>query len=343
MSSLKSKLVVVSAAFGLAAASLAGAPAATAQNLVDVTFSLDFIPLGRHAPWYVAKAKGYYKEEGLNVKIIASKGSAKVIQAIESGLADIGFADVPGVVMARAAGATLKMVAVNYQRAPYAIFSLSPGANITSAKQLEGLTLGSGAGSFTPKVIGGYMQQQGLDPSKLSITNVAPPARGAMLLAGKVPAIEFFVMAQPGLARAAAKDGKELKTFLLGGNGLELYSNGIAATEAYIKKNPDIMKKFVRAALRGWQYPLRNPKEAAKLQRQYIDALDPEIIAAEIEVLKTLAVTDDTKANGLGWFDPAKIASSRDFVLKNVDVKGTPPAVEDIYVSGFLPETPIKP
>ena len=47
------------------------------------------------------------------------------------------------------------------------------------------------------------MQQQGLDPSKLSITNVAPPARGAMLLSGKVPAIEFFVLGEIYLTHSA--------------------------------------------------------------------------------------------------------------------------------------------
>ena len=52
---------------------------ASAQKLTDVTFSLDFIVLGRHAPWYVALTKGYYKEEDLNVKIIPGKGSAQVI------------------------------------------------------------------------------------------------------------------------------------------------------------------------------------------------------------------------------------------------------------------------
>ena len=52
---------------------------ASAQELTDVTFSLDFIVLSRHAPWYVALAKGYYKEEGLNVKIIPGKGAAQVI------------------------------------------------------------------------------------------------------------------------------------------------------------------------------------------------------------------------------------------------------------------------
>lgn len=343
MNSVKSKATGVLVALATAVAFVSTPPPAKAQGLVDVTFSLDFIPLGRHAPWYVAKAQGYYEEEGLNVEIITSKGTAKVVQAIESGLADIGFADVPGVIFGRAGGATLKMVAVNYQKAPYAIFSLNPGANVTTAEQLEGLNLGSGAGSFTPKVIRGFMKQRGLDPEKLNITNVAPPARAGMLVSEKVPAIEFFVMAEPGLARAAAKDDKELKTYLLANNGLELYSNGIAAQESYLQENPEVVRGFVRAALRGWQYTLRNPEEAAEMQRQYVEGLDPEIIAAEIEVLKTLAITDDTEAHGLGWFDPAKMASSRQFVLDNVDVEGTPPEVEDIYATGFLPEEPIKP
>ena len=245
--------------------------------------------------------------------------------------------------MARAGGSTLKMVAVNYQKAPYAIFSLDPGANVTSAKDLEGLTLGSGAGSFTPKVIRGFMSQKGLDPNKLKITNVAPPARGGMLLSGKVPAIEFFVMAKPGLTRGAKKSNANLKTYLLGADGLELYANGIAATEKYLKENPEVVKKFVRAALRGWQFTLRNPEKSAKLQVQYIKALDPEIIAAEIEVLKSLAVTDDTKANGLGWFDPAKMKTSRDFVVKHAEVAGKPPAAADIYMEGFLPAKSFKP
>src|SRR5665213_2512305 len=171
-------------------ASAQGSP----QALTKVIFSLDFIPLGRHAPWYAALAEGYYKDEGLDVSIIPSQGTAQVIQAVESGTANIGFVDVPSVIIARGNGSKLKLVAVNYVKAPYAIFSLSNGANVTEPKQLEGLNLGSGAGSFTPKVIQGFMAQKGLDPNKLTISNVAPPARATMLLSGKIPAIEFFVI-----------------------------------------------------------------------------------------------------------------------------------------------------
>lgn len=334
---------IISAVFLGMAVVIGGSIPGQAQELKNVTFSLDFIPLGRHAPWYVGVEKGFYKAEGLKVKIITSRGSAAVIQAVESGLADIGFVDVPGVAFGRSGGSTIKMVAVNYQKAPYAIFSLDNGANVTTAKQLEGLTIGSGAGSFTPKVIRGFMAQKGLDPNKLKISNVAPPARAAMLLSGKVPAIDFYVMSEVGLSAGAKKSGANLTTYLLGDHGLSLYANGIGAKESYIKANPDIMKKFVRASLKAWQYTLRNPRESAKMQIRHIKALNEDIIVKEIAIIGNLAVTDDTKKNGLGWFSKAKMQESLDFVRKYAPPKGKLPNVEDLFVAGFLPDPPIKP
>ena len=323
---------------------MASAVAADAQSApTKVVFSLDFIPLGRHAPWYAALEEGYFKAEGLDVSIIPAQGTAQVIQAVESGTANIGFVDVPSVAIARGNGSKLKMIAVNYQKAPYAIFSLSTGANVTQPKQLEGLTLGSGAGSFTPKIIQGFMTQHGLDPAKLTISNVAPPARAPTLMSGQIPAIEFFVMSKPGL-EAGARDAKaELRTFLLADHGLTLYANGIAATEDTIAKNPDVLKRFVRAALKGWKFAIANPEKAAADEIKHVPSLKPETIVAEIRIVADLAVTADTKKNGLGWFDPAKMKSNLDFVAKYVGIAGKAPEAADIYAAGFLPSPAITP
>ncbi len=337
------RIAAVSLGIFSCAATAVPASAQGTKPLTKVVFSLDFIPLGRHAPWYAALAEGYFKDEGLDVSIIPGQGTAQVIQAVESGTANIGFVDVPSLVLARSNGSKIKIVAVNYQKAPYAIFSLSPGANVTQPKQLEGLTLGSGAGSSTPKIIKGFMAQQGLDPNKLKISNVAPPARASTLLAGKIPAIEFFVMAKPGLTAGAKSNNAELRTLLLADYGLELYSNSIAAREDYIAKNPDVMKRFVRAALKGWKFALANPEKAAADEIKYVPSLKPKVIVAEIKVVADLAVTADTKKNGLGWFDPAKIKSNVDFVKKYIGVKGKPPAPTDLYATGFLPSPAIKP
>src|SRR6185437_5924316 len=200
-----------------------------------------------------AIAEGHFKAEGLDVSIIPSQGTAQVIQLVESGTAQLGFIDLPGLVLARGNGSKIKMVAVNYQKAPYAIFSLSTGANVTTAKQLEGLTLGSGAGSFTPKVLAGYMAQQGLDSNSLHIVNIAPSARASALMAKTVPSIEFFLMSQPGLVAAAKDVHAGLQTFFPADHGLDLYSNGVGVSEDYLAKNPDVVKRFMRAAIKGWK------------------------------------------------------------------------------------------
>ncbi len=322
--------------------SLSGIASAQAV-LTKVVFTLDFIPLGRHAPWYAALAEGYYKDEGLDVSIIPAQGTAQAVQAVESGTAQIGFIDVPSAIIARTSGSKIKMVAVNYVKAPYAVFSLSPGANVTEPKQLEGLNLGSGAGSFTPKVIQGFMAQHGLDPSKLTISNVAPPARATTLMSGQIPAIEFFVMAKPGLEASAKAANMELRTLLLADHGLELYGNGIAATEDYLDKNADVVRRFVRASLKGWKFAMANPEKAAADQIQFVPTLKPEGIVAELKVVQDLAVTDESKKNGLGSFSPAQMKANVDFMEKYVGLSGKTPAPGDVYATGFLPTPPIMP
>jgi NitT/TauT family transport system substrate-binding protein len=337
--------IAIGSAFAMLVATVAAVTGANAQDkgLTKVIWSLDFIPLGRHAPWYAALGEGYFREEGLDVSIIPGQGTAQAVQAIESGTAQLSFVDLPSIVLARANGAKVKMLAVNYEKSPYAVFSLSTGANVTTPKQLEGLTLGSGAGSFTPKIIQGFMAQRGLDPSKLVISNVAPPARASALLTRQVPAIEFFVMARPGL-ELGAKDAKaELRTLLLANEGLDLYSNGIVATDAYIAKNPDVAKRFVRAALRGWKFALENPGKAAEHQIRSIPSLKPDAITAELAVVRELALTPAVNANGFGWFDPEKMQANLDFVAKYIGISGTVPKAADLYATGFLPTPAIKP
>src|SRR3954454_9108797 len=111
------RLVVSAACGALFLGMFHGGAAAQGAPPAKIVFSLDFIPLGRHAPWYAALAEGYFKDEGLDVSIIPAQGTAQVIQAVESGVANIGFVDVPSVAIARSNGSKLKMLAVNYQKA----------------------------------------------------------------------------------------------------------------------------------------------------------------------------------------------------------------------------------
>ncbi len=326
-------------AAGLAAACLMTTAAQAQQQ--DVKFILDFISLGRHAPWYVALGKGYFKEEGLNVTILPSKGTADAIRSVATGTTELGFIDIPSLVAAGSAASAVKIVAVNYQKPPYCIFSLDPGANIDSAKKLVNLELGSSSASFLPKIWAAVMEMNGVDSKTMKIVNIDGAARVPMLATRKVASIDLFIMSEPAIRRAVP-DAKPVCLFA-GDLGLEIYANSIGVNEEFLKKNPEAVKKFVRAALRGWKDTFANPQEAAQIQLQHVKALDPQIIVEEIAILRRIAITPDVQSNGLGFVTPARMKNTVDFINKNIEVPGDKLTAEQIYVPGFLPEKPILP
>lgn len=324
-----------------AIAACLSAPAAQAQQMTDVKFILDFISLGRHAPWYVALGKGYFKDEGLNVTILPSKGTADAIRTVATGGAELGFIDIPSLVAAGGAGSVIKIVAANYQKPPYCIFSLNPGANIDTAKKLAGIELGSSSASFLPKIWQAVMEMNGVDSKTMKVVNIDAPARVPMLAARKVPSIDLFIMSEPAIRRAVP-DAKPVCLFA-GDLGLEIYANSIGVHEDYLKKNPDVVKKFVRAALRGWKDTFDNPKEAAQIQLQFVKALDPQIIVEEIDILRRVAITPEVQKNGLGYITLDRMKTTVDFINKNIEVPGEKLTAEQIFAPGYLPEKPVLP
>ncbi|MGC2777303.1 MAG: ABC transporter substrate-binding protein [Bradyrhizobium sp.] len=316
------------------------APAVFAQER-DVKFVLDFISLGRHAPWYVALGKGYFKEEGLNVTIMPSKGTADAIRTVVTGGAEFGFIDIPSLVAAGGAGSVVKIVAANYQKPPYCVFSIDNGANIDSAKKLAGFELGSSSASFMPKIWQAIMEMNGVDSRTMKIVNIDAPSRVPMLAARKVQSIDLFLMSAPSVKRAIT-DGKPVCLFA-GDLGLEIYANSIGVHEDFLKKAPEAVRKFVRAALRGWKYTFEHPDEAAQVELQYVKALDPQIIVEEIEILRRVAITPEVQKNGFGSMTLERMKTTVDFINSHVDVPGEKLTVGQIYAPGYLPGTPITP
>jgi NitT/TauT family transport system substrate-binding protein len=316
-------------------------PAAGIAQERDLKFTLDFIPLGRHAPWYVALAKGYYKEEGLNVSIASARGTADSIRSLDSGAADVGFIDIPSLVAAGADNSSIRMVAVNYQLPPYSVFSINPGANITRPQDMVGKEFSAGNASLIPRIHQAFMKQNGLDPSTLKIVNLDPGSLVAALAARRIQSIGLFAMSETAIKRAV-QDG-EVKHMLLADHGLDIYANGIGVRDDFLAKNPDSVRRFVRASLRGWKDALANPEEAAQLQAQMVKTLNPTVIAEELQVVRRLAVVPDTQKNGLGWIDRDKLKRTVDFVNANIEVAGRRFSADDIYRDGYLPQEAIRP
>jgi NitT/TauT family transport system substrate-binding protein len=233
------------------------------------------------------------------------------------------------------------MVAVNYQRPPYSVFSLDPGASITRPQDMAGKEFSAGNASLIPRIHQAFMKLNNVDPASLKIVNLEPGSLVAALATRKIQSIGLFAMSEKAIKRAV--EGAEVKHMLLADHGLDIYAIGIGVRDDYLQRNPDIVRGFVRASLRGWKYALANPEEAAQIQSQYVKTLSPTVIVEELEVVKRLAVVPDTQKYGLGWVDDAKLRRTVDFVNSNFDVARQRYKAEDIFRAGYLPKEPILP
>jgi NitT/TauT family transport system substrate-binding protein len=171
-----------------------------------VTFVTDFGYLGRHAYYFVALDKGYYKAANLDVDIVRGQGSADAVKQVAAGTAQIGFADAASLILARANdNVPVKMVAVIYDKAPHAIFALK-GSGISKPKDLEGRNVADAAASSIPKMFPAYAKAAGIDASKVKWTVVASDAIAATLALGRADAVGYYTISEALLKKTTGKN-----------------------------------------------------------------------------------------------------------------------------------------
>jgi NitT/TauT family transport system substrate-binding protein len=314
----------------VAATILAAAFVASAAQAVEVNFITDFGFNGRHAYYYVALDKGYYKAEGLDVTILRGQGSIDAVKKVASGAAMIGFADAGALALARSNdNIPVKLLAIIYATPPHAVFALAD-SGIKGPKDLEGKTVADSAFSAIPLIFKAYAQATGIDAQKVKWIAADSAALPGLLATGKVDAIGQFTVGQPLLA--AAVTPKALVRLAYKDAGLDYYANGIIATEATIKDHPDVLKAFIRATFKGMRDAFANPTEAGEIMHKYHKEVSADVAKGETELVKELA---EVPGHKMGVIDPARIQRTIDIMVKSYPMK-QPVQSQDMFVSGFV-------
>jgi NitT/TauT family transport system substrate-binding protein len=225
-----------------------------------VTFVTDFGYNGRHAYYFVALEKGYYAKQNLDVDIVRGQGSADAVKQVGSGTAQLGFADTAAIILGRGNDQIpAKLVAIVYAKPPHAIYVLKE-SGIAKPKDLEGRKIADTAFSAVPKLFDAYAKAANIDASKVTWLVAAADTLPGMLNTGRADGIGQFTVGEPLLAKAAAP--KQILALSYADVGLDLYGNGIIASDTTIKSNPDLVKRFVTATLQGLKDAIANPQEA---------------------------------------------------------------------------------
>jgi NitT/TauT family transport system substrate-binding protein len=305
------------------------------------TFILDFLPYGEYTPFFTALDKGWYREEGLDVKILRGAGSGDTIKRIAVGQGDVGSADFSALVAARAnEDIRVKAIAAYFRRPPHSIF-VREGTGINTAKDLAGKTLAITPGNSHKILFPLLAKLAGFDPDSVKWVTMDGAAMGPALITGRVDGAPFFANHEARLQKQAKAQGQSLKRISYADAGFDMYSLVMFAREETIAKDPDGLRAFLRATVKGMKYAFapEHLEEGARAVVKANPEVDLDAAVGASSVASRYAFTEEVTSGkvAIGQFEPARVERSRDIYSEFFQLKRKV-TTDEIVTNDLLPE-----
>jgi ABC-type nitrate/sulfonate/bicarbonate transport system substrate-binding protein len=241
--------------------SACGSPAD--EELIPVTFMLDWVPNTNHTGIFVTEVNGYFEEAGLAVEII-QPGEVYPEAAIASGTADFGISFQEQVTLARADDVPIVSIAAVLQHNTSG-FASAAELNVTSPADFEGLRYGSFGTPFEAPTLEVLMNCVDGDFNQLEIVNTGFADPLALIAEGQIDLAWIFYGWQ---GFQAQQQGVNLNVVMMEDYFdciPDYYTPIVIASEDTIANKPQVVKAFIEALSRGYDFATENSSEAAKL------------------------------------------------------------------------------
>jgi NitT/TauT family transport system substrate-binding protein len=277
-----------------------------------IKFQLDWRFEGPSAFFLVAKSKGYFAEEKLDVTIDAGSGSANAVNRVASGTYEMGFADMAALMEFSANNPTApsKPLAVMmvYNDTPAAIIALKK-SGIKTPADLTGKKLGSPVFDAGRRAYPIFAKANKLDPAKSPFTSMDPPLRETMLLRGDVDAITGFTFTSLLNLNARGVKDEEVVMLQYPNYGVKLYGNAIIVSDTFAKQKPEVVKAFLRAFAKAARDVMAHPEAAVKAIKERDGLIDEKLELRRLKMAIADAVaTPNARAEGFGQVSPARLS-----------------------------------
>lgn len=309
-----------------------GAPqGANAADKVTVRTSWTWWP--GNAPFFVAQAKGYYKDANLEVEVLQGQGSKTTSIVVGQGKDTFGENNLSTTATSVSADVPVKAVANYWQRGPIGLIC-DAAQNIKTPADLKGKTItstpaGSDAQLLPPFLAANKLTMQ--DIKVIALTDAKLPA----FLAGRADCISGDVFLWQPLAE---EQGKKTTSLLYADYGITNLSYGLIAGTDLISKNPDLVRRFVEATLKGVEYTLANVSESAAIYMKATSSTQSKTtVAGVLEYWKGQTHTAATTGKPLGWMAKEDWDQMNEVLEKYGDMKGRKSA-ETYFTNDFLPK-----
>lgn len=300
--------------------------AASAPDLTPVTVQLSWTHQAEFAGLYAAEQQGYFREEGLKVTFLEGGPEVDFITPVVDGRAHFGVAQPADLILARAAGKRVRSIAVIFRRSPIVFFSLRD-SGIIRPQDFIGRKVRTAV--TIDQTLRAMMAKEGVSPDQYE--PVYLPSDIGQFASGDVPIwggfINVFVL-------EVQRAGYRINIISPDDYGVHFYGDTLITTDSMIQKDPELVRRFLRANIKGWTYALENPETiGAYIVKYFPDAdagLEAEKLIASIPLI-------NTGEEPIGWMK----RESWDSMLQTLRVQGDlqqPIKVDDLYTVQFLEE-----
>ncbi len=219
-----------------------------------VSLQLRWYPQFQFAGYYMAQAKGFYQEEGIELKIIPGNGNrTQIVEEVLSNRADFGIGN-SGLALSALKGQPVTVIADIFQRSA-AVLLTRPGIEV-SIEALSHRKLSLRSLHDNPELYAVF-NSQGIGPASLN-NIISADNQFEAFARGETDAFNGYLSNEPFLLKEKNIDFTIIDPV---DYGLDFYGDTLFTTNEFARNHPDLIKRFVRATIKGWAYALDNITE----------------------------------------------------------------------------------
>ncbi|HEY2925585.1 ABC transporter substrate-binding protein [Piscinibacter sp.] len=230
-----------------------------AQGKDKVVLMLNWYVYSEHAPFFLAKERGFYDAEGIDLEIQEGRGSGVTIQAVAAGSATFGYADVPTMIKAATKGAPVRAVGVALQVSPMSAMGFAE-KNIKTPKDIVGKTVAMTPGDSMSQIWPLFLKKTGLQEGQFKTVSGDAQTKLNAVINGQADVLLGYVMDQNIKLQDATH--KPVQVVRFADYGVNLISSGVIAAKDTLANKPDLVKRFMRASTRALEEAEKNPEAA---------------------------------------------------------------------------------
>jgi NitT/TauT family transport system substrate-binding protein len=303
-------------------------------KLDPVSLSIYSVPSGLMAWFPYGMEKGIYEKHGIDLELhFSSTGAAGATAEVVGGQATYALSSADSVMSGQAGGSDLQMFMGVTEAATLGLM-VRDDSDIKDVSDIKGRKIGMAQGSLTAALFPAFLERHGLSPSDVEAVNVAESALAGLFVGNQV---DGFISGLPAYQPQLAASGVKTRAFSYADVDIpNMY--GLIGLGSTLKENPDLARRMVAATAESMEAANKDPEGAgqAVASNSPAAAVNPAVVAAQLEALEPFEQTPRTEGKPRGFMDEADWADSLKIAEEYRGVAPGRLKIEDLYTNEFI-------